>query len=536
MFNAVRRNARAKTIKAPIGGLNDKDSLVGMDSRYAIQLTNWWPGQSELHTRKGSFTWATGFNGDVQTIFEYCGVDGVNKLFGVAGGSIYDITTSGNVSQTTYWGDYTVDGYFETGEKLPAYSGLTSSILHDITFSTPAANSVFVYLVNGVDPAVLYDGTDFTEITDTSTPISITGIDTRNLSHGCTFKGRVFFVEKNSQSLWYLPPISAGGAATELDLGSIFQRGGYITSIYTWTIDAGQGSDDMLVVLSSNGEVIVFQGTDPSNVATWAMKGLYFIGRPIGSRAGAKFGGDLLILCEQGLVPLSTALLTATIDDRATRTDKIQNTFKQFVNANQALFGFEVCVYPSEGAIIINFPNSVSTGSVQYCQNTVTGAWTDFSGWDAVTFKETTQGLMFGSRGVVKRAWIGEADDSSPIVAECVTSFTDLGSPATVKQVSGIRPYLSGNGSPSIIYGINGDYHVQPVDGVMSYQPPSGMVWGAMIWGNMFWGGSMRPLSPSWHAAGGFYRTVAASIKIQNNQSAVSWAATDFLYQPGGLI
>lgn len=535
MFNAVRRNARAKTLKAPIGGLNDKDSLVGMDSRYAVEMRNWWPGQSEMFTRKGSLTWADGFPGDVQTVFEYAGANGVNRIFGISGDSIYDITTSGDVSQTTYWGDYTVEGYFETSVKPVEYTGLSNPAMHDIVFSTPADNGVFIYLVNGVDHAVLYDGQTFEQITDTGA-ISITGIDTRDLVHGCAFKGRVFFVEKNSQKLWYLPPVQAGGAATALDLSSIFQRGGYIVGIYTWTIDAGQGSDDMLVVLSSNGEVIVFQGTNPADASTWAMKGLYFIGRPIGIRPCAKFGGDLLILCEQGLVPLSTALLTATIDDRATRTDKIQNTFKRLVNANQALFGFEVCVHPSEGAIILNFPNAVATGSNQYCQNTVTGAWTEFSGWDAVCFKETSQGLMFGSRGVVKKAWIGESDDGMPIISECVTAFTDLGSPATIKQISGIRLYLNGNGSPSIIYGINGDYSVQPVDGVMSYAPPSGMVWGAMLWGEMFWGGSMRPISPSWHTAGGFYRSVACSMKIQNNLSSVSWSATDFMYQQGGLI
>ena len=69
---------------------------------------------------------------------------------------------------------------------------------------------------------------------------------------------------------------SVGGAAQVLDLSSIAKYGGHLVDLDTWTIDAGYGVDDNLVFITSNGEVIVYRGTDPSSAATWALAGVSF--------------------------------------------------------------------------------------------------------------------------------------------------------------------------------------------------------------------------------------------------------------------
>jgi hypothetical protein len=78
---------------------------------------------------------------------------------------------------------------------------------------------------------------------------------------------------------------SVGGAATEINLGSVFRLGGCIMACYTWTIDAGNGADDHFVILSSNGEVAVYRGTDPSDATAWSIVGVFVLGRPIGRRS-----------------------------------------------------------------------------------------------------------------------------------------------------------------------------------------------------------------------------------------------------------
>jgi hypothetical protein len=80
--------ARATSIPAPVGGLNDRDSIADMPAQYAPILENWWPYPGYLGIRKGSANHVTGFTNPVQTLVEYLPTSGVSKLFAAAGGSI----------------------------------------------------------------------------------------------------------------------------------------------------------------------------------------------------------------------------------------------------------------------------------------------------------------------------------------------------------------------------------------------------------------------------------------------------------------
>ena len=95
-----------------------------------------------------------------------------------------------------------------------------------------------------------------------------------------------------------------------IDLGSVFRRGGRIEACYTWTIDAGAGADDHFAIITSNGEVAVYRGTDPSSASDWSLIGVFMLGHPLGRRCGTKMGGDLVINSTEGLLPLSKALLS----------------------------------------------------------------------------------------------------------------------------------------------------------------------------------------------------------------------------------
>jgi hypothetical protein len=112
----------------------------------------------------------------------------------------------------------------------------------------------------------------------------------------------------NTLKVWYLPVNSIGGAAVALDMTSIFQLGGYIMAGMTWTLDAGYGVDDYLVFITSNGEALVWRLTDPTTPTGISQIGLYKVGAPIGRRCYTKFGGDLLVITQDGVVPMSGSL------------------------------------------------------------------------------------------------------------------------------------------------------------------------------------------------------------------------------------
>lgn len=516
MLARGRVTARTASIPAPTGGLNDRDALASMPKNDAVVLENWWVEPSRLITRKGCIDWATGFDTPAMTVFEYAPPNGTYKLFAAAGENIYDITASGEIDN-------------------PVVNGLSSDRFHIVSATTaadPPAGS-YLYAFNGVDKALLYDGTTWTPVDGSSDP-AITGVDTDSIVSGCVFKGRLYMVQRQTMNVWYLPPASIGGAATKVSMSSIFQRGGYIVGVYTWTLDAGTGSDDHLVILSSNGEVAVYAGTDPSSADTFALIGLFYVGRPIGTRPCIKYGGDLIILCEQGIYPLSQALITATIDRRSLITDKIQNSVNSAINRYKLNFGFEMCLYPEQNALILNVPAG-NGGNYQFVRNSITGAWTKFTGWDARTFVNTGLGLFFSDGDSVKRAWTGESDAGALITCDVLQAFQGFGTPVRNKYFTMVRPYLRTTGNPSVLYGLNGDFNPETISGVLDFTPPDGMVWGSMEWGSMVWGGSAR-LMQHWQTLGKLYRYAAPRIRVQNNFSSTEWSATDLVYSAGGIL
>ncbi len=502
----------SKNIPAPVGGLNDRDSLVDMPPSDAVVLENWFPYPAQVGVRKGSTNWSTGYPSTVETVVDYAPPNGSVTLFAAAGNSIYNATSQGAVGAAVV-------------------TGLSNARWQDVAMTTPGGS--FLYLFNGVDKPQLYNGTTWTAVDAASTP-AITGVTTTLLVHGTLFKNRIFMVEINSLRAWYLPVNSIGGAANQLDLGSVFRKGGYLVAIYPWTIDAGDGADDHLVFISSNGECAVYSGTDPSTAATWDLVGVYTIGRPIGRRCGRKYAGDLLIMTEEGLYPLSKGLLSATIDKSVAVTDKIQNGIALAVSSYKLNFGWDVTLFNSSNMIILNVPKGDGL-NFQYVQNTITGAWAKFTAWNASVWRDTAMGLYYGNQNSVQRAWVGQTDNSNQIVAYAVSSFQTFGSTAQKKYFTMLKPYVQTTGIPSINYGLNIDYSVDNVMGNFTYTAPTGMIWGSMRWGQMYWGGGLKTFT-SWKTVGKWAQSAAISLKVQANNSEVYWQATDYLYQRGGIL
>lgn len=504
--------ASATSIPAPVGGLNDRDSIADMPQSDAVIMDNWWPYPSYLAIRKGSANHVTGLPATVETLVEYLPTTGGSTLFAAAGTAIYNVTTAGAVGAAVQ-------------------TGLSNARWENAQITTPGGS--FLYLVNGVDKPRLWDGTAWTSVDGASTP-AITGVTTTLLAHAQLFKNRLFFVEKNSMRVWYLPVNSIGGAASQLDLGSVFRLGGFIQAAYTWTIDAGSGSDDHLVVLSSNGEVAVYSGADPSSATDWRLIGVFTLGRPLGRRCAVKFGGDLAINCMEGVYPLGKGLLSASVDRRVALTDKIQNSVSEAANSYANNYGWQICQYPDNNMLILNVPAG-SGVNYQYAQNTITGAWTKLTGWNASVWLNAATGLYYGDNNSIKKAWVGNLDISSPIVADILPAFGYFGSKAYNKYFTMVRPYFQSTGTPSILYGLNTDFVPSAPVGALAYTPPTGMFWGSMIWGQMVWGGSLTTLT-AWQTVGSVCNAASVRLKVQNNGSEVRYTNTDFLYQKGTSV
>lgn len=495
------------TLPAPVRGLNDRDSIVGMKPDEAVILENWWTLPTYIRSRQGSTTWTSGIPSPVKSLIEYSPVSGNTKKFAFAGANVYDVTSSGAVGTAVL-------------------TGLNESIVQEASITTPGGS--FLVFVNGVDKMHAYNGSTW------SIP-NIQSVDSAEFVHVTLFKNRLFFARKNSLEVWYLPVNSYAGNASLLDLGSVFRRGGQIMAIYNLTLDAGDGVDDYFVAITTNGEIAIYHGSDPGDATQWAIRGTFYFGAPLGRRCGRKYGGDLILNTLEGVFPMSQSLLSATINRQSALTDKIQNTVSEAGQAYANNFGWQVTVHPDTNMIILNVPKGNGM-NYQFVQNTITGAWTKFTGWNANVWLSSKDGLWFGDDNSIKKAYVTEADDGVPISCDVLTSFQYFGDMGANKYFTLIKPYMMSNGAPAVLYGLNGDFIQEDPTGVLYYTAPGGMQWGSMYWGSMYWGGAVSSITGGWHTVGKVANTAALRLKVQNNGAEVRLMNWSVLNQRGNIL
>lgn len=517
MFQAARTKGRRAAVSrsvsmpAPIGGWNARDSLADMPATDAVVLKNWLPGTTECQLRYGYSEWATGLPAQVESLLNY-EAGATSEMFAVSNSAAYDVTAGGAVGAAVW-------------------SGKTNSRWQHCNVTTSGGS--FLYAANGVDAPLLYDGASWTVITGVSTP-AITGVTTTTLNSPIVFKNRVWFIGANTLKTWYLPTAAIGGAAAAVDVSAVAQLGGYVVAHGTWTIDAGTGVDDLYVIVTSQGEVIVYQGTDPSSSTTWALKGVWRLGAPVGNRCLFKFAGDLLLICQDGLVPLSGALQSSRVNPRVALTDKIQYAVSSAVSSYGSTFGWDLVYYPKENQLWLNVP--VAAGSQeQYAMNTISKAWGQYQGWSANCWALWGDDPYFGGNGIVGKAWDTNADNNTNIDSQALQSFSHFGAPGNLKRFTMTRPILRTNGNPSLLGSMNVDFDISEATASLSFSATSYAAWDSATWDTSLWGGNLA-IVQQWQGVSGVGYYGAPQLNTASKGIDLRWVSTDIVYEPGAIL
>jgi hypothetical protein len=487
-----------------------------MPPQDAVILDNFFPTPTTCDLRKGYEKWSTGYPDAAESLMPYQSAT-TGKLFAASGTAFYDATGIGAVGAAVV-------------------TGLTNARWEHANMGTPGGQ--FMVCVNGLDKLRLYNGTAWVTVDGTSTP-AITGIATTSLVHVNLFKNRLYFVEKDSFSIWYLPLNSIAGAATELDLSPLFKLGGYLQAMGTWTIDNASGVQEYACFISSEGEVALYQGYDPSTVGSWALVGMFRVGKPVGRRCFVKIGSDLILISADGFMPLSKALLTDRSQQQDALSAKIVNLVNNDVQLYGSNFGWQPILYPIGNKFIINVPLVEGQRQYQYVMNTITGAWCRFTGWNANCFATLGDSLYFGSNiagvntGFVAKCDVGSADDGTFIPGEAKTAFQYFGNPGLLKRFTMSRPVFLTAGLLSPAIGIDVDFNNQGPTSQASFSSYVGAVWGDS-WGDS-WGAGYS-IQKDWQWVSGIGYAAALHMKVVNNVSSLQWMSVDYCFETGGIL
>lgn len=530
MRAAIRSNpkrippSRTISIKAPIKGWYATESLMDADPLSAAQLDNFFPEPQNIRARRGRtlhIEEGTSFGAAVESLMPYSSANLTAKLFAAEGGNIWDVTE-----------------HIDPGTATAELTSLTNARWQHTMFST--AGGQFLYIVNGEDAPRHYNGTVW------ATP-AITGVDESTFINVCAHKSRLWFAAVHSTDLWYLPTDSVAGAASAFPVGNFLPEGGHIMAVGTFSVDAGDGPDDMLVVVSSNGEVLVYAGDDPSS--DFSLIGRYLTGDPIGRRCLFRAGGDLIIINELGLVPMSALFkLDRAATESKALTRNIRRAYAEATQNSRDVFGWQIVSLPFRNMAILNVPASATEPTQQFVYNTITGAWCRFTGIDAVCWGHLNDhvnlvdDLYFGTAdGKVYHAESGGDDYGTPITCIAVNAFTSLGMPGRLKHVKAIRPITEGDVDQGPYVSVAVDYEIPQVGSEGTVTPGNWFTWDESEWDGLdVWRGITvrRP----WLGVSGIGTAIAPMMRVDIDATAVGsefvfrLIGYDLIFESGGVI
>lgn len=385
----------------------------------------------------------------------------------VDGGTV--MGTSSSATATIY---KAMDGYLYVYDIVGTFLG-NEPITGTPTGAATASGVPFV-----ASPGVKFGNTDLT---------------TADMSFVWAYKSRLWFIQKDSLTAWYMQDADAiGGDAVRFPLAGVFTDGGSLVFGQKWSTEAGDqgGLSAQNIFVTTQGEVAVYQGSDPSEASSWSEVGVYRVGTPMGKHAFFRGGGDLAIATSVGLVPLSKAIsLDITSLNVGTVSYKIADAWSDAVQA-RGLLNWQCKLWPEQKMALISPPDlSGASQPVIFVSNTETGAWCRFTGWQALCMEVFDGRLYFGStKGQVFMANVSGTDAGSTYTGTIIPLFDDMGTPGSNKIGKTARVVSRANVQldPQVIYKSDFDMTIPAPPNAVSIGAVN--LWGTGIWGQSVWG------------------------------------------------
>lgn len=585
MAVAKKQTALTASLPAPIGGWNARDSLAEMQPLDAVQMVNFFPTPTDVTLRKGYSLTASGITGKVYSLMNYTKNVGYD-LFAFANDKIYEtkgtLTTVFTGLTTAKWQHVNLTN--SGGHFLTAVSGQDPALVYDgtnwafqattttaqtissithvgalATLTTAAPHGLVdknrVTITGAVEAA--YNGTFIINVTGASTfeytmattptadasvvgtytVFGLTGVDSSKLANVNLFKNRLYYCEENTLDFWYSGVDEISGALSRFPLGGVARNGGYLQAMGTWTLDAGYGVDDLAVFVTSMGEIIVYKGSNPSDPADWALVGVWQMGQTFSRRCFFKWGGDLLLLTQDGLLPLTAALQSSRLDPRVNLTDKIYYAVSQAATQFYANFGWQINYFASENMLILSIPTN--TGMEQYVMHTITKSWARFTGIEAYCWEVSGDAdIHFGGNGIVGDFYQATSDNGTNIVATCQQAYNYFETRGQQKRFTLVRPILqTDNGLPTVLCGISTDFDTVPLTNQIAFNPSiinTGR-WDVADWDEANWGGGLVT-TKIWQGVTGLGYAGSVNLNVASQGIELRWASTDYVMERGSVI
>lgn len=174
---------------------------------------------------------------------------------------------------------------------------------------TWAAISSNVIIADGFGQPLRFDGSSFAPcaftISTGENPIRLSGV----VSH----HDRLFLWRRGKLEFYYGDVGAVTGPLDRFPLDRLGNIRGSIVAMLSMTVDAGHGMNDMLCIVTSAGQLVLYEGLDPGDVEDWRLNAIIQAAAPLGEGAFAEVGADVWMLTAQGIVSLGEAIRSSTL-------------------------------------------------------------------------------------------------------------------------------------------------------------------------------------------------------------------------------
>lgn len=421
------------TMPAPYGGLDLVSPIDNMEPFYALDLINILPTSNAPKLRNGYVEFQDTSNANPVGMLKAMPLqNGTSKLIATIGTKVYAIDSS---------------AVTDTGATL------TESNCNADIFG----NRMFI--CNGADTVQVYNGA-----TGTIANCTFTGVTLADLINVSSYKNRLYFVEKDSASIWYGGVNAVGSSAlTEEDLSFVMRKGGFLVFAGSISNQAGTTAQDLFVAVTSEGEVLAYAGDDPTN---WQLVLQAHIGKPLGYKAFIRVNQDLWIITLQGIVPLSALLKTDPESAVETVSRRINPLISQSAKTLSFSNRWQGVFHPQGRRVYLQVPYSgLKTYLLVYSIDN--GAWTKFvqnEAGDCLSITVADGKPYYGSvSGIIYEADQGYADNGQPISWRIETPFSFYGSRGNYKTFKEVRPLLKTVPGIGFSLGFSTDFRRLPI-------------------------------------------------------------------------
>jgi hypothetical protein len=311
-----------------------------------------------------------------------------------------------------------------------------------------------------------------------------------------SFKSRLWFLQGGTGLAFFLPLNSIYGKAGVIDLGQFLTKGGGLAYAFNWTYDSGAGIDDRLVFVGNNGDMVIYEGTDPSSATAWKQVGTWYVGRvPKGRRGFETYAGDVIFVTEFGILSVSDLVSgrITNLQGQSSVAPKVNPTVARTISATLSEKYWQMVNFPSEELIMLLSPARTEDAGQRtcWCMSHFNRSWTTFTVMEpyAAVVHEGT--FMFSDReGKLYQGFYGYQDGASydetvegnEVTGQFQTGFHDYGTPNANKRAQRVRILGRSDGTPTYLLRVVPEYSFEDMP-----NPGGAAVFGSALWDVALW-------------------------------------------------